>query len=113
MAATPIPTASLFPTSPAAKVKPKRVNKAKRIRTMLAKGKTPTEIAKALGVLPQYVYSVRAYEKKNTEKAKGTVINRKPGRPKKTQAQGVQFVPTFFAHKPTLWERIKAKLGFN
>lgn len=104
-------TATSIPT------KPKRINKAARVRAMLAKGKSPTAIAQALNVMPQYVYAVRAYEKKKEEKAKGTLINapRKVGRPRKVQLdtvvsaqQGVQFVPTFMAAPPTLWERVRA-----
>lgn len=100
--------------------KTKRINKAAKVRAMLAKGKTPTEIAKAIGVLPQYVYAVRAYEKKKEENAKGTVIKRKPGRPRKQPVAAAPAQPVqapapqpVFGREPTLWERIKTMLGFN
>lgn len=110
-------TVTSIPTKTSKTDKPKRINKAARVRAMLAKGKSPTAIAQSLNVMPQYVYAVRAYEKKKEEKAKGTFINtpRRVGRPRKVQIatvvpaqQGVQFVPTFMAAPPTLWERIKA-----
>lgn len=110
-------TATSIPTKTSKADKAKRINKAAKVRAMLAKGKTPTEIAKALKILPQYVYTVRSYERKKEELSKGTVIKRGPGRPRKhpfaNPMPPVQATQPEFGRAPTLWERIKAMLGFN
>lgn len=85
--------------------------KAARIRKLLVKGKSYSEIAETVGTTVGYVYSVGHKMKNNPKKViflttASTSIKRKPGRPRKSG--GVQFVPTFIAERPSLWERIKA-----
>lgn len=104
------------PAAPVAPVKTVRKHKdakAAKIRKLLSRGKSPVEIAKIVGTTRAYVYGVSRRTKNNPKTAKKLLlvatsdvsVKRKPGRPKKN---GVDFVPTFIAQPPSLWDRIKA-----
>ncbi len=88
-------------------------SKAAQVRKLLGRGKPPAEIAVLVGTTRNYVYGVSRRTKLKPKTAKkvlpiattNTPIKRKPGRPRKS---GVDFVPTFIAQRPSLWERIKA-----
>lgn len=88
-------------------------SKAAQVRKLLGRGKSPAEIAVLVGTTRNYVYGVSRRTKLKPKTAKevllvatsNTPIKRKPGRPRKS---GVDFVPTFLAERPSLWERIKA-----
>lgn len=90
-------------------------SKAAQVRKLLGRGKSPAEIAVLVGTTRNYVYGVSRRTKLKPKTAKreikailcttNTPIKRKPGRPRKS---GVDFVPTFIAQRPSLWERIKA-----
>lgn len=89
--------------------------KAARIRKLLVKGKSYSEIAETVGTTVGYVYSV-GHKMKNSPKkviflttASTSIKTKTPKtRAPKPKSGGVQFVPTFIAERPSLWERIKA-----
>lgn len=62
--------------------------KADRARALMAEGKTTDQIAAALGVTKQYVYSLRCMDKK--KKPVPAPAKRKPGRPKGSKTKKVQ-----------------------
>lgn len=83
-----------------------------RIRAMLAEGTPDATIAQTLGVPVGRVYGVRSYDnrklkpKKTKTKTKKTMARAKPVRI--ATKRGVDFVPTFLATPPSLWERIRS-----
>lgn len=82
-----------------------------RIRAMLAEGTPDKTIAQTLGIPISRVYGVRSYDNtKNKTKAKSkkskTKARAKPVRI--ATKRGVDFVPTFLAAPPSLWERIRS-----
>jgi DNA invertase Pin-like site-specific DNA recombinase len=90
--------------------------KAARIRKLLVKGKSYSEIAETIGTTVGYVYSVGHKMKNNPSKVillatSNTSIKTRTTKPKAraTKPKGfAEFVPTFVAERPSLWERIKA-----
>ena len=81
-----------------------------RIRAMLAEGTPDATIAQTLGVPVGRVYGVRSYDNRKLKpkkiKTKKTVARAKPVRI--ATKRGVDFVPTFLATPPSLWERIRS-----
>lgn len=101
-------------------------NKAHKIRTMLAKGKTVAEIIKATDATPSYVYAIKAKMRAVTPEATPTgstgiaavkrtsnvetgigKIRLEPGSIMPTPRQPIENV------KPSIWQRIKRVLGWQ